>query len=339
MRYFFLTVAFIAFLFPAYTHAATLRVAPVSASTQSGSTVSVSVQVSSSDQALNAVSGVLKFPPELLQVTSISKSGSVIGLWVQEPSHSNVAGTVNFEGVVLNPGYQGSNGTIVTVTFRALVAGVASLSVQSGSVLANDGNGTEILAGVSGGSISISEGAAPAPKPTPSFVSATGKRLVVTSSTHPDSSKAYRAPVVRLEWENPDGTEAVRVLYDKYPETTPGVVYDVPIESKEITPGKGTWYFHAQARTDAGWGPAAHFKFTIDPNALEETASTTNKNLLDISVAIAKEGTPSSWERVKALAMSVLRFLMSQWPSMLVAVIAYAFIRVRRPRRQSARCF
>ncbi len=155
---------------PVFADAATLRVVPARISAVAGETVAVTIAVTSSDQAMNATEGVLKFPTDLLQVASVSKGGSVLGLWVQEPSFSNSAGTVNFEGVALNPGYTGSNGTVLTVTFRVRAEGSANLSIVGASVLANDGSGTEILTGTQGGVVSIGpalERAAPTPIPAP----------------------------------------------------------------------------------------------------------------------------------------------------------------------------
>ncbi len=259
-----------AFLIPSFVSAATMRIAPAAASVTVGGTASIAIQVTSADQPMNAASGIVHFPADSLQVVSLSKSGTIISLWAQEPSYSNSAGTINFEGAVLNPGFTGSNGTVLTITFKAKSAGVAPITIGSGSVLANDGSGTEILTSVSGGNMSVTA-AAPAPAVTPSApASPTAARLVITSTTHPDAEKSYRAPVVHLAWNNPPGTEAVRILYDKNQGTTPSVTYDPPIESKEIEPGDGTWYFHAQARSGGGWGPVTHFKFTIDPNAPEE---------------------------------------------------------------------
>lgn len=268
-------LALIAFLFPVVSDAATLRLSPASATSAVSSTVSVVIQVSSPDKAMNAASGILKFPADLLQVVSLSKTSSVISLWAQEPSFSNAAGTVDFQGIVLNPGFTGTNGTVLTITFKAKNVGAAPLTIDSGSVLANDGNGTEILTSAAGGTITVSSALPPAsvPASTPVASTATALRLVITSTTHPDPEKSYRTPVVHLAWKNPTGTEAVRILYDKNPGTTPSVTYNPPIESKEIEPGNGIWYFHAQARSSDGWGPITHFKFKIDPNAPDEIAS------------------------------------------------------------------
>lgn len=125
--------------------AATLSLSPASVSVSVGETFTASVLVSSTDQAMNAVEGIVSFPEDLLSVVSVGKGGSIIGVWVQEPRFSNPAGTVNFEGVITNPGYQGPAGRIVSITFRAKAAGTATLQFLSSSVLANDGNGSNIL--------------------------------------------------------------------------------------------------------------------------------------------------------------------------------------------------
>lgn len=142
---------------PIYANAASMVVLPSTVSRTVGSTFSVAVNLSSPDKAANAASGVVTFPTDKLEVVSISKANSVINLWVQEPSFSNTQGTVNFEGVALNPGFTGSQGTIITITFRTKTAGQADIKISSGSVLANDGAGTNILIGMSGASVLIKE--------------------------------------------------------------------------------------------------------------------------------------------------------------------------------------
>ena len=110
-----------------------------------GETFSVRIMVSSPRQAINAISGTLNYPIDKLQVTSVSKIGSVLSLWVQEPSFSNSRGTITFEGVVPNPGFSESNGRVLAVNFRVVGTGPAEIKLTSGSLLANDGQGTNVL--------------------------------------------------------------------------------------------------------------------------------------------------------------------------------------------------
>jgi hypothetical protein len=152
---------FFALTSPSSAFAASIDFSPLAKAVTVGQAFTVIVNVSSADQAMNAVSGDISFPSDKLQVLSISKTNSIIGLWVRDPSFSNsvVGGDVHFEGIVLNPGFQGSGGDVIRVTFEAVAPGVASLMFSSGSVLANDGNGTNILNSLGTASISI------APKP------------------------------------------------------------------------------------------------------------------------------------------------------------------------------
>lgn len=89
---------------PSVARAATLDFSPSSGSWTIGNAFSASVYVSSADKALNAVSVLVSFPQDKLEVTSLSKSGSIMNLWVQEPSFSNAAGTITAEGIVLKSG-------------------------------------------------------------------------------------------------------------------------------------------------------------------------------------------------------------------------------------------
>ncbi len=143
---------------PLSADAANLYFSPSSGSHAVGTTFSVSVYVSSADQAINAASGAISFPKDKLEAASLSKTDSIFTLWVQEPSFSNSAGTVNFEGIVLNPGFTGATGKILTINFRTKATGLALVNFSSGLVLSNDGKGTNILASL--GNIQFSLGGA-----------------------------------------------------------------------------------------------------------------------------------------------------------------------------------
>lgn len=250
--------------------AAYLSTSPASGSYSVGDSFAVNILVSSPDQAVNAVSGSLIFPADKLQITSISKVGSVVNFWVQEPSYSNSTGSADFEGVILNPGYTGVNGKVMAVNFRTKASGIASISYAAGSILANDGNGTNILDsnGLRGSQIAISilgpQVESESTETTPQVFSGP-LAPIIKSSTHPNPSDWYSEKTAKFSWEVPEGINSVRLLYDRFPNSRPTVVYTPVVAEKELKDlDDGTWYFHAQFRDSQGWGSVAHYRFQID---------------------------------------------------------------------------
>ncbi|KKW43816.1 MAG: hypothetical protein UY97_C0009G0005 [Parcubacteria group bacterium GW2011_GWB1_57_6] len=241
-------------------HAASLNIVPASVSVAAGQQVTVSVTVASVDQALNAISGTVSFPTNLLSIASVSKANSVLSLWVQEPTFSNLAGSVQWSGVVPNPGFAGT-GTVFSIRFLAKKEGTATVYFTSSAVLANDGNGTNILTGANPSTVTISTSAAPVPAPT---VEKSPLLARITSSTHPDQTKWYSRSNVVLDWTNAQGVSAVRLGYDTNADGTPGVLYDEPISHKELQLGDGIWYFHVREKGADGWGQVATFRIQID---------------------------------------------------------------------------
>ena len=71
------------------TLAADLYISPSSKDLNVGDNLNVAVYVDSIDQATNAVSFKISYPEDLLKFVSLSKSGTIINLWVQEPKGGN----------------------------------------------------------------------------------------------------------------------------------------------------------------------------------------------------------------------------------------------------------
>jgi hypothetical protein len=256
------------FLFTSKVQAATIYPSPSSGSYNVGDNFSIGVFVSSADQAMNAVSGTLSFPADKLEVTSVSRNGSVVNLWVQEPSYFNNTGKVNFEGIVLNPGYSGSAGRVITVNFKTKGPGTANVIFSSGSILANDGQGTSILSGMGSASFAIDvpvSGPVAPDAETPAVTAGTLAGPQITSTTHPDPDSWYPVTIPEFNWDLPTGTTAARLLVGKKPQASPNVSYVPAIASKNLDAmDDGIWYFHVQLRNASGWGGVTHFRFQID---------------------------------------------------------------------------
>lgn len=115
-------------------------------SVSEGSHVTLDVKVKATDQAINAVSGSITFPADLLQIVSISRDSSILNIWTHDPNISR--NKISFEGVILSPGYQGEGGSIFRIMFEAKKRGLATVAFSEGSILANDGQGTNIIDGL-----------------------------------------------------------------------------------------------------------------------------------------------------------------------------------------------
>ncbi len=261
-----LTLALVAlgyFLFAQQVSAASLGVSPSSVSMRVGETKTVSLTVSSSDQALNASQARVSFPTDKLQVVGVSKSG-LFSYWTQEPSYSNSSGTISFGGGLPTPGYTGGARAILSVTLRAKAEGTATLRYSSGVVLANDGEGTNILSGYSSATIRVSAAASPTPTPaTPASPSTPAP--TIRSSTHPDQNAWYSTPNIQFTWTRPSGFLGASYAFDQNAATVPDDALEQDTGSAQFSQtADGVWYFHVRAKYAAGWSSTAHFRVQVD---------------------------------------------------------------------------
>jgi hypothetical protein len=222
-------------LSPLPAFAASMSVSPASVSTQVGQTVSVSIVSDTQGKALNQGEAVLSFPKDMLEAVSASRTGSVFTLWVTEPTISNTAGTITFNGGAPTPGFTSSKATLTTITFKAKKTGTATLSLSGAALRANDGFGTDVLSGTSGGSVTITEAsipkAIPAPKPKPK-----------TEETTPTPAPAEPLEVTAsVDYDSKTGTIVVSNISTSGT-TSPVTTYELAVDGgafEEITPTQG----------------------------------------------------------------------------------------------------
>lgn len=251
-----------AFVFsPSLSFASDLGFSPSTFSLSVNKSFSVNIILKNNNQAINAVSGTISFPTDLLSVKSISKTGGIVKIWPAEPTYSNDNGTINFDGIVLNPGFSGTEGSILTIKFTTKASGTANLKFSSGQVLANDGKATSVLNKLDTASFMVSENNNTPESPSTSVPD----EPKIFSSTNPDSLKWYNSPKPSFSWDVPSGISAVRILYDTKPSSTPVKIYQPVIAKKTFdSVTDGTYYLHVQFKNSSGWGQIAHFKFQVD---------------------------------------------------------------------------
>jgi len=255
--------------------AATLYLNPANGTFTVDRNFTVSVFVSSGDQAMNAAEGVINFPTDKLQVVGLSKSGSIFNLWVQEPSFSNSGsvGNVRFEGVVLNPGFQGIGAKILDITFRARTAGVATVNFNSGSVLANDGSGTNILVQPFGsGTYTLQVTSQPPITSTGVLVKPSIKHFIknrdgdlILFNTSEEELKWTNSSFARLTWAPPQGVSGVVTAFNEESGTVLGSKSEGLFDSKTFNfLEEGRHYFHLKYLSDRGAGAALHYPLFVD---------------------------------------------------------------------------
>jgi len=247
--------------------AATLYTRPSLTKVSVGNIVSIQVLVNTGGEVINNAETTVQYPPDLLEIISLDKT-SIFSLWVQEPSYSNYTGQISLNGGVPNPGFQGTGGKILSITFRAKKTGTASVVFLDSAVRANDGLGTDILTSKTGSEITIGNAIPETPSPSAPAAStaATNIDLLanITSVSHPDQTVWYALSRVVLDWTNAQGVSTVRLGYDTNADGVPSVLYDEPISHKELQLNDGIWYFHVREKGTSGWGPISTFRIQID---------------------------------------------------------------------------
>ena len=275
-----------------------------------GETATVNVYVNSQGELINNVEGVLSVSGSL-EVLSVSTAGTIINLWVEQPSVSGK--TISFNGGVTNPGFSGTRGKIVSITVRASEYGSGSISFSSGSVRLNDGLGTDALNSKTGSTITveapviIETPVVEVPKDTPTEtvdikktetsnnkLSTTNAEIVIQSDPTSDSEKWYNVKDTNFSWDLPSNTLAIKTLFDDNSSSDPSILYSKVFEEKKITDLEdGIWYFHIKYQNSSGWSKAAHKKIQIDntPPLVEELDyEVLDNNLVKLKLNVLDEG-------------------------------------------------
>lgn len=199
----------------------------------------------------NTIELNIKFPADKLAVIKPSGDKSLISIWLEPPTYSNIDGIVRLVGVIPN-GINIKNGLVATITFKAKATGKAIVSILPNSkILANDGRGTEMIIN-SNRSIYTIEATPPEGVP-------------VFSETHPFPDKWYNNKNIILSWERTKSITNFSFELDNKPFTMPDDITDTndAVKSYENL-SDGIWYFHIKAQQAGLWGRATHFTIHID---------------------------------------------------------------------------
>ena len=239
---------------PLSIKAATLYLMPPSQSVYQGDAFIIDMSLDTDGEDINAVEGNLKFLPDSIEIVDLSKGGSFLTLWVQEPELKD--GKISFAGGV--PGGFKGNGLIFRITFLRKEIGKTIFNLEDDSkVLLNDGKGTPAKLTFLEGSYEVLE----RPKGLP----------LISSTTHADQNKWFKSNTLHLHWDLIEGAE-YSYLLSKDPLDEPDDIPDKP-EGKLLWVGDmeypnledGIYYFFIRQKLpEKDWSGKVTFRAMID---------------------------------------------------------------------------
>lgn len=149
-----------------------LTLSPATRSVTVGGTFSEEIRLNTGGQSVVAVAAQLTYDTNLLRVSSINTTGSAFSIAAEESSSGS---TIRITRGSIAPGVTNTDAYVGQVVFEALQAGTASVAISLTSagqgpsrIVANDGNGTDVIRSTRGATITISSASSPSPAPAPS---------------------------------------------------------------------------------------------------------------------------------------------------------------------------
>lgn len=120
-----------------------------------------------SPEAANLFASSLNFDPALLEVVSISTTGSFVTQWVNDNAFDNMSGQISLIGGVPTPGYTNSSAaTMATIVLKAKAAGSAIIGFGANSAIYRNSDNKNILVTPIASSTVTVTGVAPSPSPS-----------------------------------------------------------------------------------------------------------------------------------------------------------------------------
>ncbi len=142
------------FLSPLSAAAAVLSTSASPQAIGVGNVVQIAIDVSS-EESVNAYSGKLIYPKDLVEPLLMTDGNSIVPLWIDRPKETALG--ISFSGIT-PLGFAGKNGRVFSVIFRAKAAGVATFQIKDAVVLLNDYAGSPASTTVRSAVVSIESG-------------------------------------------------------------------------------------------------------------------------------------------------------------------------------------
>lgn len=274
----FLIISAGLFVFAGTAGAATLNISLGNDVYTVGDEFNIHVHIDSEGVSINAAQATLNYPTDILEVTNVSKSGSIFAFWLLEPDFS-VPGQISFVGGSTS-GYIGKSLQVLTVNFKVKTNGVANITLGNAAVTTADGTGTNVIR-TTGGARIIAEEKTVTPKttPPPSQILPRPTQIVrepvvskakpaepkIEIPLYPDPEKWYATSANFLvKWDLPDDVAEIATELNKIPDFDPTEAEGLFDNKMFARPDDGIWYLHVGFKNNVGFGPTAHYRIAMD---------------------------------------------------------------------------
>lgn len=132
-----------------------MYVTPSTTTINKDATFTVTVRTDTEGQSINVAEAMVSFPSDKLAVVRATPGGTFS---IQTPGSPRITkNQVFFSAGIPTPGYNGKNGVLGTITFRAIAPGAAMIKVESGKILLNDGKATDALVQKASATINVKD--------------------------------------------------------------------------------------------------------------------------------------------------------------------------------------
>jgi hypothetical protein len=246
----------------------------------------VEVRLDSEKQIINAVQARITYDPQVLEFIQVSKSGSFLTLWAEEPKVDTTAGVITFTGGIPNGSYVIS-GRVISLVFRATTLGTTTIGIDSGTtgVYLNDGLGTKAALKVKAVNLEVIV-------PT--------STLNITSSTQPEENSWYTNHTVHLEWTATQGAQYAYLLSED-PAALPDTRFGAFVDEASYTEVKdGIHYFILQEHLpNDTWGSPVRRRVLIDSTSPEAFTPTLTSDVVPGKLVLVFQATDSTSGVVK----------------------------------------
>jgi hypothetical protein len=232
--------------------AAILYTMPEVQQVEPNDTLTLDVRLNSQNDTVNALQARVLYDPSAMEVLEVSKAGSFLVLWTEEPKVDAKVGVVTFSGGTPNGSYV-VNGRLVTITFRSKQLGSTNVLFDAGTsgVYRNDGFGTKVALTV---------------KPATVNVALTGRSLAINSPSHPDPNVWYAKSFLQFDWNATPEALYAYLLTDDATAALPDVRFGARLRDamySNVNDGAYTFVLQERLPNDS-WGTPVRRRVLVD---------------------------------------------------------------------------